>query len=130
VPLTAPPGPGSRLAAYLSRNQAETRDAHPFPELRTPAAGEAPATLVPRVRRAMEGLGWQEVRVDGHRIRAVAVTPLLGFRDDIEVEVRPGADGGSLVRIRAASRVGKADFGANLRHVLDLLDALGLAPSA
>jgi hypothetical protein len=128
VPLLAPPGPAVRLGTYLSRNAVETADAHRFPELRTPESPADPGVMVGRVRAAMEALGWEGVRVEGRRVTGEAVTPLLGFRDDLTVEAvsRPG--GGSALQIRSASRVGRADFGANLRHVLNLLDALGMTP--
>ncbi|MGD8308292.1 MAG: DUF1499 domain-containing protein [Chromatiales bacterium] len=126
VPLLASPGPASRLAAYLSRNQVETRDDHPFPELRTPRSDAGPEAMVRQLRSAMEALGWEAVAVDGLRVTGEAVTPLLSFRDDVSVEVSPQPGGGSTLRIRSASRVGRADFGANLRHVLDLRRSLGM----
>lgn len=127
VPISAPPGPAARLAFYLSENAVETGDRPRFPELRTPRPEAAPEVVLEQVRAAMERLGWEAVRLDGRRVTAEAVTPLLRFRDDVEVEVRPAAQG-SRVHIRSASRMGRADFGANLRHVLDLRAELGWPP--
>ena len=124
VPLTETPGLGARLGTYLTQNHAQTREAHPFPELRPPHLEDAPADAVDRVRGAMQELGWESVRVAGMRITAEVVTPLLGFRDDVRVEVQPTEYGGTRIHIRSASRVGRADFGANLSHILELIAAL------
>jgi len=124
VPLLDPPGPLQRLQVYLGQNEAATRPDHDFPELRTPrlVAGAAlvKACLVTRMRQ----LGWQDIAAseDGRTLSAVVVTPLLGFKDDVRVQLEPD-DGGTRVHARARSRVGKADFGANQRHLRDLLDA-------
>src|SRR5207253_1520508 len=53
------------------------------------------------------------------RIEAVARTPIMGFRDDIVVRIRPAEDG-ARVDIRSASRYGRHDFGANASRVRSL----------
>jgi uncharacterized protein (DUF1499 family) len=57
---------------------------------------------------------------EGH-IEAIARTPIMGFRDDVVVRVRPAREGAK-IDIRSASRYGTADFGANATRVLALLD--------
>ncbi len=57
---------------------------------------------------------------EGH-IEAIARTPIMGFRDDVTVRIRPTRDG-ARVDIRSASRYGKIDFGGNAERVLALLD--------
>src|SRR5579871_6591648 len=57
---------------------------------------------------------------DGH-IEAIARTPIMGFRDDVTVRIRPTRDG-ARVDVRSASRYGSTDFGANAERVLSLLD--------
>ena len=57
---------------------------------------------------------------DGH-IEAIARTPIMGFRDDVTVRIRPTRDG-ARVDIRSASRFGTMDFGANAERVMALLD--------
>src|SRR5437660_7045047 len=57
---------------------------------------------------------------DGH-IEAIARTPIMGFRDDVAVRIRPTREGAK-IDIRSASRYGKTDFGANAARVLALLD--------
>ncbi len=54
-------------------------------------------------------------------IEAVARTPILGFRDDVVVRVRPTADG-ARIDVRSASRYGRNDLGTNAARVRNLLD--------
>jgi hypothetical protein len=126
VPLWVPPGPMTRLAVYLGRNQVHTGDDPAFPELRTPVSPLSPDETLVRVAEAMDRLGWKEIHTNGPAVQGVAVTPLLGFCDDVTAVVEPDGAGGSRLTLRSASRIGRADFGANLRHVLDLMDALDL----
>jgi uncharacterized protein (DUF1499 family) len=58
-------------------------------------------------------------RRDGH-IEAVARTPIMGFRDDIVIRIRPNGDG-ARVDVRSASRYGRHDFGTNAAPVITLL---------
>jgi uncharacterized protein (DUF1499 family) len=57
---------------------------------------------------------------DGH-IEAIARTPIMGFRDDVVVRVRPTREGAK-IDIRSASRFGTRDFGTNAARVLTLID--------
>jgi uncharacterized protein (DUF1499 family) len=57
---------------------------------------------------------------DGH-IEAIARTPIMGFRDDVAVRIRPTREGAK-VDIRSASRFGTRDFGTNAARVLALID--------
>jgi len=129
LPWAASPGPIPRLGIYLSRNRVQTRDDHSLPELRSPHISEPPDKALAKVAMAMGALGWEDIRVGHSDVRAVAVTPLLGFADDLAVTAEPSPGGGSRLSIRSASRVGRADFGANLRHVMDLMAQLDPEPS-
>jgi uncharacterized protein (DUF1499 family) len=122
-PLLDPPGWWPRLRIYLTSNVAETARGHALPELRLAVFDAPPEQLRERVLREMRELGWRQVREDGRRVRAEVVTPLLRFTDDVEARVEPFRQG-SVLHLRAASRVGKADFAANQRHLQDLLEAL------
>jgi len=71
---------------------------------------------------------WQVINtrppVPGRReayIEAVARTPIMGFRDDIAVRIRPMGQG-ARVDVRSASRYGRHDFGTNARRVRALLN--------
>jgi len=66
------------------------------------------------------------------RIEAIALTPILGFRDDVAVRVRATQDG-ARIDIRSASRYGRHDLGANaarVRALIDDIDDVLAAPGA
>jgi uncharacterized protein (DUF1499 family) len=46
---------------------------------------------------------------------------MLGFVDDLELHLRPGA---GIIAVRSASRTGRSDFGVNRSRVEDLRAAL------
>jgi hypothetical protein len=54
-------------------------------------------------------------------IEAVARTPILGFRDDVVVRIRPTIDG-ARIDVRSASRYGRHDLGTNAKRVRSLID--------
>jgi uncharacterized protein (DUF1499 family) len=60
----------------------------------------------------------QARRREGH-IEAVARTPIMGFRDDIVVRIRPNGEG-ARIDIRSASRYGRHDLGTNAARVRSL----------
>ena len=55
------------------------------------------------------------------RIEAVARTPIMGFRDDIVIRVRPAPDG-ARIDIRSASRYGRHDLGTNAARIRSLIE--------
>lgn len=126
VPLGTPPGLRRRLRTYLTRNVAETRRNHPFPELELPSVPMTPGSLFTRLEFTIELLGWELVESDARqqRLHAVVETTLLKFKDDVIVQLQ-ASNRGTEIHIRSSSRVGKADLGANTRHILDLLNMLG-----
>ena len=118
-PLLSPPGPLERLKAYLTTNVAETRLNHEFLELRPPLVQADKMQTTDAVVRAMSSLGWTEIQATEGEVRAIVVSPLFRFRDDVTVRLEQ-ADGGTLLHARSASRIGKGDLAANARHLLDL----------
>jgi uncharacterized protein (DUF1499 family) len=55
------------------------------------------------------------------RIEAIAMSPIMGFRDDVVIRVRP--DGaGSRIDMRSSSRYGSHDFGTNAARVTSLIE--------
>lgn len=84
----------------------------PFAVVGDPAA--AFAELVELVGRT-DGL--ELVAREPAYAHLVARTPLLGFRDDLELRLAP-AEG--VVHVRSASRVGHSDLGANRARVEEL----------
>ena len=123
---TDPPGVMVRLWTYLTTNVAETTPDSAFPELR-PRTYAGPVALIFDVaRRAALALHWEltSVDADARRIEAVATTKLIGFQDDVTIWVTTDTEADSEPRstlyVRSASRVGRGDFAANARRVMDL----------
>jgi len=57
------------------------------------------------------------------RIEAVARTPIMGFREDIVVRVRPDGQGARL-DVRSSSRYGPHDLGGNAQRITRLLEEI------
>jgi uncharacterized protein (DUF1499 family) len=125
-PLFDPPGPGARLRTYLTTNVAETRADSLYPELRQPRYSAPPDLLFDAVQRAAQNLGWRTDLVDAEQreIRAVVVTNLWRFRDNVTIQISPVTASESTLSVRSGSEVGKGDLGANTRHILDLLQMI------
>ena len=69
----------------------------------------------------------------GQAIRYVAVTPLLRFKDDVDIRILPAEPGGrakdpgSTLAIYSRSRIGHSDLGANAKRVSRLMEKLQAA---
>jgi len=122
-PLFDEPGVLPRLKTYLTQNVAQTAPDHPFPELRTPVLKIDENRFPTVVAACMHSLGWRNVHEEAGVVKGEVVTRLLRFTDDVEVSWQ-AANEGLAVHLRAASRVGKADFAANQRHLSRLLSCL------
>jgi uncharacterized protein (DUF1499 family) len=94
----------------------------PLDEDTTPQAAFTAALAVIAKRRwlIVDQRPPQPPRREG-RIEAVARTPIMGFRDDVVVRIRPTEDG-SRIDLRSSSRYGSFDFGTNAARVRALLD--------
>ncbi len=57
------------------------------------------------------------------RIEVVFRTPIMGFRDDVVIRIRPDPDG-ARVDIRSTSRYGRHDFGTNAARIASLSEAI------
>jgi len=80
----------------------------------------AMAVIVRRKWRVVVDRPPQPGRRDG-QIEAVARTPIMGFRDDVSLRVRPNEEG-ARIDVRSASRYGRHDFGANASRIRSLLE--------
>jgi uncharacterized protein (DUF1499 family) len=85
------------------------------------------AVITRRKWRIVDARPPQAGRRDG-LIEAVARTPIMGFRDDIVVRVRPAQEG-ARVDVRSASRYGRSDLGANASRIRALIDDIDDATS-
>jgi len=122
-PLFSPPGPLQRLKVYLGSNVAETAPDHPFSELRTPLIPADVERTRRVVRSAMQELGWHDIVADEQGLRAVVVTPIFRFRDDVTVGFEETPQG-TLLDARSQSRVGRGDLAANAWHLQQLFAAV------
>lgn len=80
--------------------------------------------------RARSAIGsrkdWKLVAADERtgRIRFIAVTPLMKFKDDVDLAILPFGNGQSTLIAYSRSRVGYSDMGANAKRLEALIGAL------
>ena len=71
---------------------------------------------------------WKPVAQDpaALRLKFIARTPLLGFKDDVDIQVLAPHEGetGTQIAVYSRSRVGYSDLGANAKRVNKLIEAL------
>jgi uncharacterized protein (DUF1499 family) len=85
------------------------------------AAYDAVLAVVNKRRwRVVDARSPQAGRREG-RIEAVARTPIMGFRDDVVVRIRPEPDG-ARIDARSSSRYGSFDFGTNAARLRSLIN--------
>jgi len=65
--------------------------------------------------------GYRYVRLDEFQVQAVAVTPLLGFHDDLVFQRRSDPE---RIEVYSSSRVGIGDMGANRERLEELRELL------
>jgi uncharacterized protein (DUF1499 family) len=104
-------------------------DIEPLRVAATPqiAYEEAVKVITRRKWRVVVERAPQAGRRDG-QIEAVARTPIMGFRDDVAVRVRPLSEG-AVIDVRSASRYGRHDLGANASRIRSLLEEIDEAVS-
>ena len=65
---------------------------------------------------------WEVVVDDGYFIQAVVKTPVMRFRDDVQLLFLPDLQ---LIQVRSSSRLGLSDLGTNTKRVEMLREQLG-----
>lgn len=117
--------PGLNTLDRTSPPDLAARQQAAYPEIKTLALPMPPDQLFDRAAATAHNMGWDIVLADkstGH-LEAIDTTPVMGFKDDIVIRLRPEAPY-TLVDIRSVSRVGESDLGTNarrIRHFLALL---------
>lgn len=120
-----PRGTVEYAGLYAAEQQRQAYpDIEPLEVAATPqiAYEEAIKVITKRKWRVVVERAPQAGRRDG-QIEAVARTPIMGFRDDVAVRIRPASDG-ALIDVRSASRYGRHDLGANASRIRSLLEEI------
>lgn len=120
LPGGVPPASPAFPPAFAPQIKQAYSDLHPL------LSPQAPADLLPKVAAAVRGLeNVTDVRVDEAQalVHAVEITPLMRFRDDFTVRLRPEKTG-TRIDVRSRSRVGKSDLGANAARIRRVLAAV------
>ena len=105
---------------------------HAKPDIAAPTIKKSAEALYRRLLGlAGQRRDWSDLacRDDTRQIRFTARTPILRFRDDVDIQVfvMPGAEPqqiGSQLAIYSRSRLGYSDLGVNRRRIISLLAML------
>ena len=114
-----PPKPNTCLAAPENFTLASEADfAPPVFDMNADALFAKLVDLISDERR------WSKLESDesSKKIKFVATTGLMRFKDDVDVEIIPVSETASTLAIYSRSRVGYSDLGANRKRVNDLID--------
>ncbi len=89
-----------------------------YPEITTLSSGLSPEQAFARAEKSVASLGWTLVLADEDalRLEAYETSKIFGFIDDVSIRIT-GKNGGSLVDVRSASRIGEGDLGANAERI-------------
>ena len=117
--LKRPPKPNTCLVAPENHCLAAEPDFEP-PELAMTGRGlfSKLSELVAGERR----FGNIETDAEALRLKLVATTGLMRFKDDIDIEVIPLDEGRATFAIYSRSRVGYSDLGANRKRVAKIIE--------
>jgi uncharacterized protein (DUF1499 family) len=91
-----------------------------------PVFDAPPAQLFEAVKALLEGdRSFRDIAANPSQgaIKTVAVTPILRFKDDVDIKVLPAGEGATLA-VYSRSRVGRGDLGANRKRVEAMLEQL------
>lgn len=82
--------------------------------------GADAARVVEALRRIEPSVEVRQESAGDFRARYVAVTPLLRFKDDVDLLIRSAGPGRSRAAIYSRSRIGYSDLGTNARRIAQL----------
>ena len=119
--LKRPPKPNTCLVAPANHCLAAEPDFAP-PELQM--TGRGLFSKLSEIIASERSFGKIETDADALRIKFVATTGMMRFKDDVDIEIIPLDEGRSSVAIYSRSRVGYSDLGANRKRVTKLIERL------
>ena len=96
-----------------------------YPELAPIRLETTPGESFEKVEAAVAELSWETTGSDraAGRLEATKTSSIFRFVDDIVIRIRPDGSA-SVVDVRAKSRIGRSDLGANAGHIAALRDIL------
>lgn len=110
---------GERFAQYGEKSLGQV-GREGYPALQTLEVAASPSAAFAAARDAASAMGWTIVTDDESSgvIEATAETFWFGFKDDVIVRVRAGADEQhARIDVRSISRVGLSDLGTNAKRI-------------
>lgn len=119
--LKRPPKPNTCLVAPENHCLAAEPDFTPPVMMMTP---RGLFSRLSEIIASNRGFGKIEADAEKLRIKFVATTGLMRFKDDVDIEVIPVDDGKATFAIYSRSRVGYSDLGANRKRVNKLIHSV------
>ncbi|MCR9078577.1 MAG: DUF1499 domain-containing protein [Hyphomonadaceae bacterium] len=116
--LKRPPKPNTCLAAPENHCLAAEPDFAPPVMAMT---GRGLFSRMSEVIASERRFGDFEADPENLRIKFVATTGLMRFKDDVDIEIIPVNEGKATFAIYSRSRVGYSDLGANRKRVKELI---------
>ena len=93
-----------------------------YPDIKTGHSTLISTEAFSQATAVVNKMGWEITLSDPDAglIEAVATTAIMAFKDDIAIRLTP-TEGGTLVDLRSASRVGQSDLGANAGRIREFM---------
>jgi uncharacterized protein (DUF1499 family) len=123
LPWLLQPRFGERLQRANQTNIAATSEDAEWPELRPRRYDRSATDVAQAAVRAFEHLRWTLASQEANSLAAEVPIAATSFIDDFRVTLTE-ANQQTVVNVRSSSRVGKADLGANRRHVIQFFIVL------
>lgn len=123
LPWLTQPRFGARLRRANQTNIAATSEDAEWPELKPRRYERSAAEVMQAASRTFEHLGWKLASQDQTTLAAEVPISGTSFIDDFHVTLAE-EDPQTVVNVHSSSRIGKADLGANRRHVIQFFIVL------
>jgi uncharacterized protein (DUF1499 family) len=125
--ISQSPGTLIRLKTFFVTHIAETSEQSAYPELKPrqyPISDDLNYdNIIDSIKLSANSLGYSIEKESNDQIELVMTTALFKFKDDVIVSIST-QQGFIIVNARSESRVGRADFGANIANIVKLFKDL------